>query len=99
MYTRDWGRKEYQIYSNSAYRTNGQPALILTQGVHNNLGAGGRITGPAGFSLNKYTFNSDGSVRPFDSGILLHRTTQTGGKGQTNARGTTLVPALPPLTT
>ncbi|BAI95048.1 TonB-dependent receptor [Sphingobium sp. TA15] len=99
MYTRDWGRKEYQIYSNSAYRTNGQPALILTQGVHNNLGAGGRITGPAGFSLNKYTFNSDGSVRPFDSGTLSNGTTQIGGEGQSIARGTSLVPALRRFTT
>src|SRR3546814_12884842 len=69
------------------------------QRVHKKLGSGGRITGPAGCSLNKYTFNSDGSVRPFDSGILSNGTTQIGGEGQSIARGTSLVPALSRFTT
>ena len=58
----------YQIVTNTQRATNGLPALVLSQNVHNNLGAGGLISGPANFSLRNYTFDGDGTIRPFDAG-------------------------------
>jgi outer membrane receptor protein involved in Fe transport len=94
IYARDWGREEWMIVSNGAFATNGLPANILAPNVHNNVGAGGVILGPAGFSLRGFTFNDDGSVRPFDAGSLNNGTYQIGGEGRTSTVGVSLVPQV-----
>jgi len=93
IYTRDWGRQEYMIVSNAAFATNGQPANVLSPNVHNNVGANGVIlSGLPG--LTNYTFNSDKTTRPFDSGTLPNGTYQIGGEGQMPTVGVSLVPPV-----
>lgn len=96
IYTRDWGRKEYMIVSNSQRTTAGtpgfgQPAFILAQNVHNNLGAGGVIISAIP-GLTNMTFNPDGSIRPFQKGSIFGGSTMIGGEGGSIITGTALVP-------
>lgn len=83
IYTRDWGRQEYQIVSNAAFATNGLPANILSPNVHNYLAAGGLIVGPNNFALRGMTFNADGTMRSYDAGVLNNGSFQIGGEGKT----------------
>jgi outer membrane receptor protein involved in Fe transport len=94
IYTRPWGRGEQQIISNPNRTTNGLPALLLVNNVHTSLGAGGTITGPANFSLNGYTFNPDGSVRPFQFGSLVSGVQMIGGEGRSTTTGFDMIPAI-----
>ena len=98
IYTRSWGRDEYQIVSNAGYATNGMPANILAPHVHNYLSAGGLILGPANFSLRGDTFNADGSVRPYDGGSFNNGTFQIGGEGGTTFVGIDQIPPVRRLT-
>ena len=103
LYTRDWGRQEYQIVSN-AQRTVpgtpgfGQPAFILAPNVHNNLGAGGVITSAIP-GLTNMTFNPDGSIRPFQRGTISGGSTMIGGEGESIIKGTAQIPLVRRLTT
>lgn len=98
IYTRDWGRKEYMIVSNGQ-RTKpgtpgfGQPAYILAQNVHNNLGAAGVIISTIP-GLTNMTFNPDGTLRPFDKGSIFGGSTMIGGEGGSIITGTALVPKV-----
>lgn len=94
VYTRGWGRKEYGRVANPAFATNGQPANIVTTGVHAATSPGGLITGPAGFALNNYEFTSANSVAPFNTGGIRNATLQIGGQGQSLARGISLAPSV-----
>jgi outer membrane receptor protein involved in Fe transport len=94
IYSRDWGRDEYMIVSNSAFATNGLPANILASNVHNNVGAGGVILGPASFPLRGFTFNADKTLRPFDAGTLNNGTYQIGGEGRSSTVGVSLLPPV-----
>ncbi|HEY8506906.1 MAG TPA: TonB-dependent receptor plug domain-containing protein, partial [Steroidobacteraceae bacterium] len=101
IYTRDWGKRETMIVS-----TPGTPSLTLADNVRTALGAGGVInvgrnatnTANVPFSLTGYTFNTDGSIRPFDYGYPLGPgTTQAvmiGGEGESTAKGVALVPGV-----
>lgn len=98
IYTRDWGRKEYMIVSNGQRTTAGtagfgQPAYILAQNVHNNLGAAGVITSAIP-GLTNMTFNPDGTLRPFDKGSIFGGSTMIGGEGSSIITGTALVPKV-----
>ncbi|MEZ5709289.1 MAG: TonB-dependent receptor [Blastomonas sp.] len=93
LYERDWGREEYMIVSNANFATNGLPAQISTPGVHNFNSVGGRITTP-GFSLFNFTFNDDGTIRPYDAGSLNDGTYQIGGESLSRNTGSSLVPGV-----
>jgi iron complex outermembrane receptor protein len=94
IYTRPWGRGEQQIITNPSPATNGLPALLLAGNVHTSLGAGGTITGPANFVYRGYTFNPDGSVRPFQFGSLVSGVQMIGGEGQSTVTGFDMIPAV-----
>lgn len=96
IYTRDWGRQEWMIVSNSQRTTPntpgfGQPAFILAPNVHNNLGAGSLIISSIP-GLTNMTFNPDGSIRPFNKGSIFGGSTMIGGEGGSIVTGTALVP-------
>jgi len=91
IYSRDWGREEWMIVSNSQRATNGLPAFILAPNVHNSLGAGGVITSNIP-GLAGMTFNPDGSLRPFQRGSISGGSTMIGGEGGSIITGTALVP-------
>jgi outer membrane receptor protein involved in Fe transport len=100
IYTRPWGRSETQIINNPSPRdatgrpTNGLPALLLIDNVHTSLGAGGTITGPANFLYRNYTFNPDGSVRPFQFGSPVSGVQMVDGEGQSTVTGFDIIPAI-----
>jgi outer membrane receptor protein involved in Fe transport len=94
IYTRPWGRGEQQIITNPSAATNGLPALLLVDNVHTSLGAGGTITGPANFLYRNYTFNSDGSVRPFQFGSIVSGVQMVGGEGQSTTTGFDMIPEV-----
>jgi iron complex outermembrane receptor protein len=101
IYTRDWGRRETMIVS-----TPGDPSLTWANNVHTALGTGGVInvgrnatnTANAPFSLTGFTFNPDGSIRPFEYGYPLGpgatSSTMIGGEGESISRGVSLVPGV-----
>jgi outer membrane receptor protein involved in Fe transport len=107
LYERDWGRDEYMIVTNSAFATNGLPANIVATGVHNNNSEGGKIlaganaagTAVSSFSLRGFTFNADGTTRPYDAGLLNNGTYQIGGEGRSRNNGSSLIPGVERLTT
>ena len=90
IYTRPWGRGEQQIIANAAGQ---QPALLEIGNVHTSLGSGGTITGPANFLYKGYTFNPDGTVRPFQYGSLVSGVQMVGGEGQSTITGFDMIPA------
>jgi iron complex outermembrane recepter protein len=94
IYSRPWGRGEQQIISNPNRTTNGLPALLEVGNVHTSLGSGGTITGPANFLYRNYTFNPDGSVRPFQFGSLVSGVQMIGGEGQSTVTGFDMIPAI-----
>ena len=94
IYSRDWGREEYMTVSNANFATNGMPASIVAAHIHNANSIGGKILGPVGFSLRNYTFNDDGTIRPYDGGSLSDGTYQIGGEGLSRNSGSSLVPGL-----
>ena len=101
IYNRDWGRRETMIVS-----TPGNPSLTWADNVHTALGTGGVInvgrnatnTANAPFSLTGFTFNPDGSIRPFDYGYPLGpgatSSTMIGGEGESISKGVSLVPGV-----
>jgi iron complex outermembrane receptor protein len=93
LYTRDWGRDEWMIVSNGQRATNGLPAFILSKNVHNNLGAGGVIVSTIP-GLTNMTFNSDGSIRPYQKGAIFGGSTMIGGEGNSIISGTDQVPEV-----
>lgn len=94
IYSREWGRSEYQIITNPNRLTNGLTALISAPNVHSALGAGGTITGPANFAYRNYTFNPDGSPRPFQTGSLVSGVQMIGGEGESVVKGLSLAPSV-----
>lgn len=102
IYTRDWGREEWMVVSNSQRTTAntpgfGQPAFILAPNVHAVLGAGGVITSNIPGLVNM-TFNPDGSMRPFNKGSIFGGATMIGGEGKSIISRTDLVPAVERIT-
>ncbi len=86
IYSRDWGRRETLLVSNSQRTTAntpgfGQPAFIIADGVRNSLGAGGVIITSGLTGLTNMTFNTDGTLRPFNKGTIFGGTTMVGGEG------------------
>src|SRR5207244_3571603 len=73
--------------------TNGLPALLEVGNVHTSLGSGGTITGPANFFYKGYTFNPDGTPRPFQYGSLVSGVQMIGGEGQSTVKGFDMIPA------
>ncbi|MFL9839629.1 TonB-dependent receptor [Sphingomonas sp. ST-64] len=103
IYSRDWGRDEYMIVSNSQRTVPGtpgfgQPALILSPNVHNSLGAGGVIISNIP-GLTNMTFNPDGSIRPFDKGEIFGGQVMIGGEGQSIIKGVAQMPDVRRFTT
>ena len=94
IYSRDWGREEYMIVTNAAFATNGLPANIQAPNIRNFLSAGGKITGPANFTLRNMVFNDDGTLRPYDAGSLNNGVYQIGGEGESRNKGSSLVPGV-----
>jgi outer membrane receptor protein involved in Fe transport len=101
IYSRDWGRRETMIVS-----TPGTPSLTWADDVHSALGDGGIIhqgrnatnTANVPFTLTGQTFDSDGSIRPFQYGYPLTpgatSSTMIGGEGGSLMKGVSLVPAV-----
>lgn len=101
IYTRDWGRRETMIVS-----TPGNPSLTWGNNVHTALGVGGVInqgrnatnTANVAFSLTGQTFNTDGTIRPFEYGYPLSpgatSSTMIGGEGESITKGVSLVPGV-----
>lgn len=101
VYERDWGKRETMIVS-----TPGNPSLTWADDVHTALGVGGVInvgrnaanTANVPFSLSGYTFNPDGSIRPFQYGYPLGpgttQSTMIGGEGESITKGVSLVPGV-----
>lgn len=94
IYERDWGREEWMIVTNPNFATNGLPANIVGPNVRNANSIGGRIIGPRGFSLNDYTFNDDGTIRPYETGSIDNGTYQLGGEGRSRNAGSSLIPGI-----
>jgi len=102
LYSRKWGAQEYMIVSNANFATNGLPANVQGPNVKNWNSVGGRITtantpataNTAAFTLQNYTFNDDGSIRPLDIGTLSNGTYQLGGEGLSRNTGSSLVPGV-----
>jgi outer membrane receptor protein involved in Fe transport len=99
LYSRDWGAEEWMIVTNANFATNGLPANIVAPHVKNNNSIGGKILGPANFTLRNYTFNADGTIRPYDAGSLNNGTYQIGGEGLSRNAGSSLIPGVRRLTT
>lgn len=92
--TRSWGRQNYQLLANPSPSTNGLPANILSPGVLPTSSPGGLITGPANFAFNRYAFNPDGSLSPFQYGSLAGGSYMIGGQGSTLATGVSMAPSV-----
>jgi outer membrane receptor protein involved in Fe transport len=90
IYSRSFGRTEDQIIANAAGQ---QPAFLEVGNVHTSLGSGGTIVGPNNFPLKGYTFNPDGSVRPFQYGSLVSGVQMIGGEGKSTLTGFDMIPA------
>ncbi len=94
MYTRDWGREEWGLVSNTAWQTNGLARTLVLPNVRRNmLAAGGVITsGPFAGT----TFGPDGQPRQFVYGSVNGGAggTQSGGDGyaEGDGQGTPLKP-------
>jgi len=106
FYSRDWGRRNYGVLQ----RTGVQPTLFVSENVVDSVGVGGIITGAtrssgtglvngAGQSLLRYTFNSDGTMRPHDDGSQTTGTVQIGGEGINISQGLSVIPAVNRFTT
>lgn len=98
IYSRDWGREEWMIVSNSQRTVPGtpgfgQPAFILSPNVHNSLGAGGVIVSNIP-GLTNMTFNPDGSIRPFQKGGIFGGQVMVGGEGESIIKGVAQVPEV-----
>jgi outer membrane receptor protein involved in Fe transport len=91
IYSRNFGRSEDQIITNAAGQ---QPAFLEVSNVHTSLGSGGTITSPANFLYKGYTFNPDGSVRPFQFGSLVSGVQMVGGEGKSTIAGFDMIPAI-----
>lgn len=94
IYSRDWGRKEYQIVTNSAAATNGLPVNLVVPDVHIYSSPGLLITGPASFPFRNHEFQSNGSVTPFQTGSIVSGTSMVGGQGASQAKGLSLAPGI-----
>jgi len=99
LYSRDWGAEEWMIVTNANFATNGQPANIVAPHVKNNNSMGGKILGPTNFTLRNFTFNDDGTIRPYDAGSLNNGTYQIGGEGLSRNTGSSLIPGVQRFTT
>lgn len=68
QYTRDWGKKEVGLISNTDYATNGLPQYIITPGVHPSLMSPGGlvVSGP----LRGTAFAPDGTAYQFQYGDI-----------------------------
>jgi len=95
IYTRPWGRQEYQTVSNSAAATNGLPVYLTVPNVHFYSSPNLLITGPANFALRNYEFQPNGGgPTPFATGSLVSGTATIGGQGFSQAKGLNLSPAV-----
>ena len=94
IFSRDWGREQYQIVSNSASATNGLPVNLIVPDVHIYSSPGLLATGPASFAFRNYEFQGGGAVTPFQTGSLVSGTTMIGGQGSSQAKGLSLAPGL-----
>lgn len=102
IYSRDWGREEWMIVSNSQRTVPGtpgfgQPAFILSPSVHNSLGAGGVIVSNIP-GLTNMTFNPDGSIRPFQKGGIFGGQVMIGGEGESIIKGVAQMPDVERMT-
>lgn len=94
IYSRDWGRDEYQLVSNPTPNINGQPALLVSPDVHTTLAPGGLITGPTNFSLRNYEFLPGGALTPFQFGTFPGSAFMIGGEGYSTIKGVNLTPGV-----
>jgi iron complex outermembrane recepter protein len=90
IYTRPWGRQQYQIITNANFATNGLTALILAPNVTSAYAPGGLITGPTAFALRGQQFVAGGGLAPYQFGTINTSTTKLGGEGPSLAQGASL---------
>jgi outer membrane receptor protein involved in Fe transport len=90
IYSRPWGRDQYQIVTNANYLTNSLPAQILSPNVTSAYAPGGLITGPATFALRGQQFTAGGVLVPYQFGTINTATTKIGGEGVSLAKGASL---------
>ncbi len=89
QYSRDWGRKEYGLLTNTAYSTNGLPNFIISPNVHPaNMTPGGLIvSGP----LKGIAFGPGGTPFNFNYGQVFGTSMIGGGNVGENLSNATLL--------
>lgn len=93
LYTRSWGRDEYQIVTNSASATNGMPVNLIVPNVHFYSSPDLLITNSNVAAYRNNTFTG-GQLTPFQTGSLIGGQAMIGGQGRSQARGVSLVPGV-----
>lgn len=91
IYTRPWGRDEYQIVTNSQSAANGMPVNLIVPDVHYYSSPDLLITKSTAPGLANHTF-TDGTLTPFQTGSLIGGQSMIGGQGYSQAKGVSIVP-------
>src|SRR5690606_17233315 len=79
--TRAYMDASWAAVSSPARAANGGPAWLVVPNTASSTAPGGKIIGPTNFSLLNYTFNPDGTIRPFHNGTLVSGLFTVGGEG------------------
>lgn len=89
QYSRDWGRREYGLLTNTAFATNGLPNFIISPNVHPaNMTPGGLIvSGP----LRGTAFGPGGAPFTFSFGQVFGTSMSGGDNGGQNLSNATLL--------
>ncbi|WCT73791.1 TonB-dependent receptor [Sphingomonas naphthae] len=93
LYTRDWGRRENQIVTNSASATNGLPVNLIVPGVRFYSSPDLLVTSSTVAAFRNRTFTG-GQLVPFDAGSLIGGQATIGGQGFSQALNVSLVPGV-----
>jgi iron complex outermembrane receptor protein len=88
-YTRDWGRREFNLITNANFATNGLPNLIIAPGVHTaNMTPGGLVvSGP----LRGLQFLPNGGTSQYNFGQVFGALMIGGDGSGTNLQNATLL--------
>ena len=94
IYSRPWGRGEQQIIANPSAAYQRVAGIAGSRQRSYLAGLGRHHHGPANFLYKGYTFNPDGTVRPFQFGSLVSGVQMVGGEGQSTITGFDMIPAI-----
>lgn len=93
LYTRDWGRRAFQIVTNSAAATNGLPVNLIVPNVNFYSSPDLLVTNSTVAAFRNQTFTG-GRLTPFNTGSLIGGQATIGGQGFSQALGVSLVPGV-----